>query len=221
MTITLRKPAIVAPLTAARKPAIAIPLTAVLAATLVGCADDSNDELPPPPPPQTEPAEEPAPASTLSPAEQEAVDEILAVFDGYREAEIKAAANPQRITEVQEQLRDYMVAPVRNIIASGIETMEFLGIARVGRPTWEATVTELQLGAYSTATVRDCVDASDWQIIDHSGGDPAPAEDGALPHFPGPLPDRYVMTFTATIYTVDGERRWLLEEGQVEREKEC
>ncbi|MPZ26769.1 MAG: hypothetical protein GEV12_10000 [Micromonosporaceae bacterium] len=157
-----------------------------------------------------------APTSTLDPAETAAVEEILAAFDGFRRAEVAVQADPAPAYLAQEQLGDYLADPLLGLILFDVETMHTRGVVREGEPTWQPAVTDLWLHrSPPAATVRDCLDASGWQLADRDGGGPTTAESEGLPA--RYAPDRYVMVFTARL--VDDQ--WLFDDARVERDERC
>jgi hypothetical protein len=183
-------------------------LLAASAVGLAGCAPEPEVEWPADP--------TPAPSPTLDPAEAAAVEEILAAFDGFRRVEVEIQADPEPAYLAEERLTDYLADPLLSLTLFELETMHRRGVVRDGRPTWSATVTELRLDDDPpSATVRDCLDATGWELADRKDGRPASAEAEGLPaRF---APDRYVMEFDAT--RVDG--RWLFAQARVERGARC
>jgi hypothetical protein len=156
------------------------------------------------------------PSATVDPAEAAAIAEILAAFDGFRRAEVAIQANPEPAYLALERLGEYLADPLLGLALFEVETMHRRGVVRAGEPTWAPTVTELRLdGSPPTATVRDCLDATGWELADRDSGGPTTAESEGLPaRF---APDRYVMEFNAR-FVVD---RWLFDEARVERNERC
>lgn len=183
-------------------------LTAVLGAA--GCSNDPEPSFEWPDAPM------PSPTPTADPAEAAAVEEIMTAFDGFRRAEVAVQADPQPAYLVLDQLAAYLADPLLGLALFEVETMHSRGVVRAGEPTWQPAVTQLQLDSSPpTATVRDCLDATGWELADRDGGGPATAESAGLPaRF---APDRYVMEFNARFF----EDRWLFDEARVERDEQC
>jgi hypothetical protein len=181
-------------------------VTAVAIAGVVGCADPEPVEWPADPP-SPDPGQ---PAAAEDPAEADAAEEILAVVDGFREAEVEAYANPQPVPIARLDLSPYLADPMLGEVLGTLHTMREAGIAFEGRPTWDPTVVEVRLDATPrTATVRDCVDATRWESVFEDTSDPVPGDE---------LPDRYVMRIEAMFYPEHG---WLLYDFLIEEDERC
>lgn len=154
------------------------------------------------------------PTPTVEPAEAETIAEVLAVFDEFRQVEVALQADPVPADEAKEQLTGYLADPLLTLTLFDVATMYRRDVVREGRPTWEATVSELRLDATPpTATVRDCLDATGWELADRADGSPAPV-DGLPARF---APGWYVMEFNAKSF--DG--RWLFDQIRVEGDERC
>jgi hypothetical protein len=157
-----------------------------------------------------------SPTATLDAGEAAAVAEILATFDGFRRAEVAVQADPGPAYLAQERLSGYLADPLLGLALFEVEAMHRRGVVRAGQPSWHPRVTGLRLdGSPPTATVRDCLDATGWQLADRDSGGPTTAESEGLPaRF---APDRYVMEFSARLV----EDRWLFDQASVERDERC
>jgi hypothetical protein len=155
-------------------------------------------------------------SATLDPAEAAAIEEVLAAFDGFRRTEVAIQADPRPAYQVLDQLVEFLADPLLGLALFDVQTMHERGVVRAGQPTWHPQVTELRLdGDPPTATVRDCLDATGWQLADRDGGGPTTAESEGLPaRF---APDRYVMEFNARLI----EDQWRFDEASVERDGQC
>lgn len=179
-------------------------VTALAIAGVVGCADPEPVEWPADPP-SAEPGQ---PAAAEDPAEAEASEELLALLDEFREAEVQAYADPQPVQIHRRDLRAYLADPMLMEVLATLGTMHSAGIAFEGRPSSDPTVTEVRLDADpQTATVRDCVDAARWEPVFEETGDPVPGDE---------LPDKYVMQLEAAQYPEHG---WLFRDFMIEEEQ--
>jgi hypothetical protein len=188
---------------------LAIRGTVVMAALLLaGCTADSE--------PSDQPAN-PAPpdlpalpsVSAANPAEAEAIEEVLAVFQGFREVEARLYAAPPPPDIVRREFSPYLGDTMLSELVGTLNDMRNAGIVFQGRVASRPSVVDIQLeGAPPTATVRDCVDATGWQPIFQQTGDPVPGEG---------LPDHFAMDLDATLYPEHG---WLFHDFAME-ETQC
>jgi hypothetical protein len=181
-------------------------VAAVFVLLAAGCADEPEFEWP----------EDPvaAPVPTTDPAAAEANDQLLAAFDAFRRTEVAVQADPEPAHLAQDQLRAHLADPLLAVTLFEVEMMHHRGLVREGEPAWEPAVVDLRLDdTPPTATIRDCLDASGWRLINEAGGGPA-STDGLPARF---ALDRYVMEFDAML--VDGQ--WLFDDARVERGEQC
>jgi hypothetical protein len=181
-------------------------VAAVFVLLAAGCADEPEFEWP----------EDPvaAPMPTVDAGEAAAADELLAAFEEFRQTEITVHADPQPPDIALDQLRAHLADPLLAVTLFEVEMMHHRGLVREGEPVWEPAVVDLRLDETPpTATVRDCLDASGWRLVNEAGGGPA-STDGLPARF---ALDRYVMEFDAML--VDGQ--WLFEDARVERNEQC
>ncbi|QSB14919.1 hypothetical protein JQS43_00540 [Natronosporangium hydrolyticum] len=169
----------------------------LVSAVAVGCGEDSEFEWPDDPVPD--------PGATADPAVTGATEEILATLDELRRVEVAAQAQPRPAHEALDQFTDLLADPLLSSTLFELEILHNRGLARQGEPSWRAEVAELRLDDEPpAATVRECLDASDWQLVQVGSGQPAGA-DG--------LPGRYraephLIEFAAILV----EGRWLFAE---------
>lgn len=105
------------------------------------------------------------------------VDEILTVVHDFRELEVASYADPQPSHLARRGLVEYLADPLLSRTLETVDSMHRAGIVFQGRPTWELTVAELRLDdTPPTATVRECVDATDWHSIFRETGDAVPGD---------------------------------------------
>jgi hypothetical protein len=187
---------------------LAIRGTVVMAAlALAGCA---ADPAPAESPADRPPAELPAlPSVSVDPAEAAAIEEILTVFQGFRDAEAELYADPPPPNVVRRELSPYLGDAMLSEQVGTLNDMRNAGIVFQGRQASRPEVVELRLDASPpSATVRDCVDATGWQAVFAQTGDPVPGDD---------LPDQFVMRLDATLYPEHG---WLFHDFAME-ETQC
>ena len=193
---------------------IAGAMTLTLVVGLAGCASREPAAAEP-----TEPggATSAAPAPALEPE-----DALLARYEGFREFLIEAYADPDDRVH-QDQLEEHAEDPLRRQMLLDLRTMLVAGVARTGRPAWDPAVVELQLDSPSpSATIRDCVDATDWGLIARDTGAPVAPDDvdyGFSQMFSAFPAEPHVVTFDAELF--DEPRGWLLVNGAVARDEQC
>jgi hypothetical protein len=181
---------------------------AALAVALAGCsgapepaarADD--------PSPQALPA---LPDASVDPAEAEAIEEILAAADGFREVEADLYADPPTPNIVRREFSRYLGDPMLSEIVGTLDDMRKAGVVFEGRAVSQPAVVEVDIDATApTASVRDCVDATSWRPVFQETGDPVPGDS---------LPDRFVMTLEASLYPEHG---WLFYDFAMEVDTQC
>lgn len=177
----------------------------VLAVALAGCGPDPV-EWPDDPTPEAPPAPAVSPADE---AEAATIEEILALLHGFREAEVRAHADPQPPHLARRQLAGYLADPLLSRTLGTLDAMVRAGVVFEGRPTWEPTVVELRLDETPpTAAIHDCLDTTGWRSVFQETGNPVPADD---------LPDRYVVRVEAKLFP-DG---WLLHDARMEEDLRC
>lgn len=178
-----------------------------LAVALVGCAADPEPVVWPEDPPARDAGDQAA--TDVDPAEAEATEEILSVLDGYRRAELETYTDPQPPHVSHRQLSPYLADPLLSRTLRTLDTMLRAGVRFEGQPRWDADVVELHLDATPpTATINDCLDATDWQPVFRETGDPVPDD----------LPERYLMRIEAELFPDHG---WLLHQAVLEKETQC
>ncbi|WP_238005851.1 hypothetical protein KZZ52_41575 [Dactylosporangium sp. AC04546] len=137
---------------------------------------------------------------TGNPAEDEARSRILAVYNGYLEAFIKASATSDYRTI---ELAAYVGEPLLGQLLNGLYIFSLNGIHSEGRPTWSPTVAELSLST-GEAVIQDCFDGTNWNSV--GGKTPPP-----------PQAKRYPVVVKAK--QVNG--RWYVYESVAERGSPC
>lgn len=119
----------------------------------------------------SEPAAEPQPTSTggstataaptVDAVEEEARQAVLAAYNGYLEAYVKASATADYRTK---ELATYVGEPLLGQLLNNLFNMSRSGVHNEGRPSWSPTVTELRLDA-GEAVIQDCFDSTNWNAV--------------------------------------------------------
>lgn len=192
----------------ARRAMPAMMVTLALALALSACAEKATTvEWPMESPvPSSRPAN---PTPTMNPAEAEATQEILAVVDGYRRAELSMFTDPQMPHSARPVLSEYLADPLLSQTLSTLNDMHRDGIAFEGQFSWEAEVAELRLDdTPPVATVRDCVDSSNWRSVFIASRNQVPGSD---------RPEVYVSLLQVMLYP----EGWLIYEAGVKDGEAC
>jgi hypothetical protein len=142
----------------------------VLALVLTGCGKNSAPE-----PATTESASRTSESSTMDPQD---VEEILAVFDGYRTA--LRTANESGTDSPTEELRKYLADPLLTEAVAQLHRNRLRGVYYAGASVAsDSKVTDLQAdGQPPTATILTCVDNSSYRLVYRSNGSPVPVPSG-------------------------------------------
>lgn len=134
-----------------------------LAYALAGCSGSSSSG------PDATPSAVPSAAmpSPVDSAEEQTRQDVIAVYDGYLEAYVKASATADYRTK---ELAKFVGEPLLGQLLNNLQNMSRSGVHNEGRPTWSPTVTELQLDA-GEAVIQDCFDSTNWNAV---GGEAPP-----------------------------------------------
>lgn len=135
--------------------------TFVLAAGLVLSALAGCDSDPEPGPSAPGISVVPTASTTVDAAEDAARRAILAAYNGYVEAYIKASATADYRTK---ELATYVGEPLLGQLFNNLFTMSRSGVHNEGRPIWSPTVTELRLDS-GEAVIQDCFDSTSWNTV--------------------------------------------------------
>lgn len=198
---------------------------------MAACGGDENADLPEPASPRP-PAPE-APAVTLTAEEQQAVDEVRAIFDEFMTAyvEILTAGNTPTDAELEPFLRlltDPLLHETTEVYdnyqnerrADGQVEWQFVEVVEVDLDNVEVVVGEDE--AIPLVRLRYCVDGTEWRTVEKSTGEPAePAEQRVVD--PG---QRNHVTVEAAHFDLSpvGPRddpRWHLADWQSEESQPC
>ncbi len=126
---------------------------------LAGCAADTTAE-PTAGSGSTAPTTVAAPP-TVDPAEAQARRDILAAYNGYLEAYVKATSTADYRTK---ELGPYVAQPLLGDLLHNLQLMSSSGVHYEGRPVSNPEVTELRLDV-GTAVIEGCFDATNWNAV--------------------------------------------------------
>jgi hypothetical protein len=145
---------------------VAIVALATTLATASGCSDPKPAQRPAPS------NDSPSASPSIDPAEEQARAEVLAAYNGYLEAYIKASATADyRTTE----LAQFVAEPLLGQLINNLFNMSRSGVHNEGRPIWQPRVTELRLDA-NEAVIQDCFDSTNWNAVGGKGAPSAQAK---------------------------------------------
>lgn len=117
------------------------------------------------------------PSPTLDPVRAAAIEEVLTVVRGFREAEARTFSDPPLPPAAEAELSGFLADPLLSQTLNTLHQMREGGMRFQGRQRSTSEVTELVLDATPpTARVRECVDASSWQLIFSDTGEAVPGE---------------------------------------------
>lgn len=132
--------------------------------------------------------------------------EVLAVFESFRDLEDRLSADPPPAADAGQLLAEHLAGALHARVLLALHVMHDEGLARQGRARSTAQVVSLGLEETPpSATIRECLDSTGWEVVD---GQVAPVAVGEAPaQLYAVAPGRYLRTLRATRYD-DG--RWLL-----------
>lgn len=188
-------------------------VTAALAGALLAAvtACSTTDPTPIPTPttaqtPTTTATPTPKPAPSVDPEVAEAEAAVIAAYRGYWDGLVTSYADPARpqspalaANSDDTALTDAQAALIQ---------LQSSDIHLVGEPVLTPSVTSIDLSSAPTATIVDCVDASNWLPVFTSSGESAAAPDQATR-----------LTYEATAFRP--EDRWLIRTVTVHRDQPC
>jgi hypothetical protein len=177
-------------------------MIAVAALALSGCTHK---------PKQTPPTgtASPSPSSTLSPAEQQAADQVLAAYRGY--LAVTAKANTTATADSGE-LGQYLTDPLLTQTLVNVHNMQVAGQVYTGAlVSGGPRVTALNLSTDpATATVEDCLDASNYRKVRKDSGSPVSS--------PGQTIRRFTGVTNAILVKGKG---WRINQSEAHQERPC
>jgi hypothetical protein len=180
---------------------------AVLAVT-AGCSNSPEPPIAAGPSPRSTESPSPGTGPTRQPSPdptERAGAAVLAAYRNFRQAEAEVLAD---YDVGASQLRRYAIDRARADVQSTVLLFQQEGIVMRGRPRLDPVVTALRSQPTPRATIRDCLDSTDWEAVYADTGKSAVA--------PG-QPERVVIEATATVY----EGRWVVEDVVVQRDRPC
>ncbi|MEU9014647.1 hypothetical protein AB0D12_33800 [Streptomyces sp. NPDC048479] len=141
-----------------RKHATALLLAGSLLA-LAGCSDSDADASPPKSSPTQTADSSPSPSSTAD-AEEAAV---LAAYNHSWDAQIEAYA---KASSTGTDLKKYTTLRALSDVESDLEAMRKAGQVTTGKPAIHPKEPKVSDGQIPKATLRDCVDTTNWTLIE-------------------------------------------------------
>ncbi|SDD23333.1 hypothetical protein SAMN05216410_3006 [Sanguibacter gelidistatuariae] len=154
-------------------------------------------------PATTEPPVEPTPSS--DPTIEQATADILEVYRAWWDARIQFMADPMNEPpELSYHSQDDALVGLRE----AADLYVYNGIITTGAPVIFPVVSDVSFEASGSATIRDCVDVTNWLPVYVATGDSALAPNQLM---------RVVSISTAFIYA----GRWVIGDTAVYRETSC
>ncbi|SDD23289.1 hypothetical protein SAMN05216410_3005 [Sanguibacter gelidistatuariae] len=155
------------------------------------------------PPATTAPPVEPTPS--VDPVIEQATADILVTYQAWWDARVRYMTDPtNEPPELSYNSQDKALGGVRD----AADRYAFNGIVFSGTPVISPEVSDVSFVANGSATIRDCVDVTNWQPVYAATGGSAAAPD---------QPTRMVSISTAFVH--DG--RWVIGDTTVYRESSC
>ena len=155
------------------------------------------------PPTTTEPPTEPTPI--IDPTIERAAADILDVYRAWWDARIQFMADPMHEPpELSYNSQDDALVGLRE----AADQYVYNGIITTGTPVISPVVSDVSFEASGSATIRDCVDVTNWLPVYAATGDSALAPNQLM---------RVVSISTAVIYA----GRWVIGDATVYRETSC
>jgi hypothetical protein len=148
-------------------------------------------------------------SSSLSPAEQDAVRQILAVYKGYLDVSTRQAVAGQFQSA---ELLEYATDPLLSETAVLMQNQKGAGQVYQGTlVSQDPRVSALDLNATPRpkATVTDCIDASNYRLVNKANGSPAAAPGGTR---------RFVVE--STVLYISG-KGWRISESGTDKARPC
>ncbi|MEV5850411.1 hypothetical protein AB0M32_51515 [Streptomyces sp. NPDC051985] len=142
--------------------------TAILASSLLalaGCTDSSSDTSSKPSP--TKSAGSPSPSSTASAAEEAVIAAYRSSWDAQTQAYAKASSDG---TDLKKNTTLRALFDIEH----DLEVMRKAGQVTTGQPAIHPKVVKVTAAKIPTATVTDCVDTTNWTLIDKASRKPVP-----------------------------------------------
>lgn len=188
-------------------PAKAFLLAVLIAVVMSGC---TGSDTPAPDLSPTTSGSSSAPGATSarssSAADPATEQAVLTAYRGYWAQRVKAQAAPSE--GVPTALATYAVDKAAADVASSLVLFTQQGIEIRGEPVLSPAVTAVTSGNPATASIRDCVDSTNWT--------PVFADTGASALPPG-QPTRVIVESTASTYA----GRWVIRTSTVFRDRTC
>ena len=145
------------------------------------------------------------PTPSVDPAVAQATADVLVAYTAWWDARVRYMADPtNEPLELSYNSQDKALSAVRD----AADIYAFNGIVNAGAPVISPEVSDVSFEASGSATIRDCIDITNWQPVYLESG-----ESAAAPN----QPTRGVAISTAFIY--DG--RWVIGSTAIDRDASC
>ncbi|MFI9040911.1 hypothetical protein [Streptomyces sp. NPDC053726] len=135
--------------------------TLVVASSLVALAScsDSSEDASPPKSSRTQTAKSPSPSATADSEDAEVIAAYKSSWAAQSEAYKKASSDG---TDLRKNTTLRALADIE----SDLSAMRKAGQVTTGRPAIDPKITKVSEGDITKATVSDCVDTTNWTLID-------------------------------------------------------
>ncbi|MET7621946.1 hypothetical protein [Streptomyces sp. NPDC005408] len=155
-------------------------LAGCAAFTLSACGSgDKSDDATSPAPTSSTPAPKKSSASSDPQAAEKA--HALSAYAHYREEQVKAYA---KASADGTDLKKYVTADALGRVTVDLLSLKSAGNVATGAPVSDAEVSTLDLtGKIPKATVKDCVDVTNWKVVNRATGKTLPAPKGQLKRY--------------------------------------
>lgn len=181
-------------------------LASAIVVVVAACSATDPTPTPTPTTTQSPTTTTATPTPSVDPEVAEAEAAILEAYRGYWDGLVTSYADPAQpqspalaANSDDTALTDAQTALIQ---------LQSSGIRLVGEPVLTPSVTSIDLSSAPTATIVDCVDASNWLPVFTSSGESAAAPDQATR-----------LTYEATAFRP--EDRWLIRTVTVHRDQPC
>ncbi|MFF6979413.1 hypothetical protein ACFZAV_17075 [Streptomyces sp. NPDC008343] len=169
-----------------------------IAATIAGCGGNDKED-------KSEASASPSTTKSADP-QAKAKDEVLAVYNSYWDAQVKAYA---KASPVDTGLDKYAFDKALSKAESELVALKLNGNVIKGEPKLSPEVTAVSLDeSPKKATITDCVDVTNWKLVKAKTGDEVK------------LPKERLTRFVTTIHARTVGDKWMIVETQ-QQDRTC